>query len=346
VRPVTSSPNPLPRQGREAFACILRARTVFLLLVVLLGCTDIALAWGPATHIELAGSILERLSIMPAAIAAILARNGIAYIYGNIAADIVFAKRWSRVKQSCHHWSTGFGLLENAEDDRAAAFAYGYLSHLAADTVAHGKFVPRQIAVCDSTVNFGHFYWELRADAMQSESTWALLEQIIAGDHSDHHAVMERRITDTFLPYEFNRRLFDRMNAMTVRHSFRRTVHLWGRLSRWDLPVGLMAGYRSECLDRIQSILANGPRSSLLREDPNGTSALMQLSVRRRQVRRMKRIGIPIERTMVEAAVGLAPQSPIVPTLITPLPVDPLNGDSPASKADDIFAVAPCPDAP
>jgi hypothetical protein len=69
-----------------------------------------------------------------------------------------------------------------------------------------------------------------------------------------------------------------------------------------------MAGYRSECLDRIQSILTDGHRSPLLREDPNGTSALMQLSVRRRQVRRMKRIGIPIERTMVEAAVGLAPQ--------------------------------------
>jgi len=295
-------------------------RTVFLVLVVLLGCADFALAWGPATHIELAGSILERLTILPAAIAALLARNGIAYIYGNIAADIVFAKRWSRVKQFCHHWSTGFGLLESARDDRDAAFAYGYLSHLAADTVAHGKFVPRQIAVCDSSVNFGHFYWELRADAMQSESTWTLLEQIIAGDHRDHHAALERHITDTFLPFEFNRRLFDRMNAVTVRQGFRKTVHLWGRLSRWDLPADLMAGYRSECLDRIQSILTDGPRSRLLREDPNGTSALMQLSVRRREVRRMKRIGIPVERTMVEAAVGLAPQLPVAPTIILPTP--------------------------
>ena len=305
----------------------LNARTVFLLLVVLLGCSDFALAWGPATHIELAGSILERLAIMPAAIAAILARNGIAYIYGNIAADIVFAKRWSRVKQFCHHWSTGFGLLECAEDDRAAAFAYGYLSHLAADTVAHGKFIPRQIAVCDSTVNFGHFYWELRADATQSESTWALLEQIIAGDHRDHHTAMERHITDTFLPYDFNRRLFDRMNAVTVRQGFRRTVHLWGRLSRRDLSPGLMAGYRSESLDRIQSILTDGHRSPLLREDPNGTSALMQLSVRRREVRRMKRIGIPVERTMIEAAVGLAPQSRIQQSIFAPTAVNPPNDD-------------------
>lgn len=319
-------------------------RTVFLFLVVMLGCADFALAWGPATHVELAGSILERLAIMPAAIAALLARNGIAYIYGNIAADIVFAKRWSRVKQFCHHWSTGFGLLDSADNDRAAAFAYGYLSHLAADTVAHGKFVPRQIAVCDSSINFGHFYWELRADAMQPESTWALLEQIIAGDHRHHHTAMERHITDTLLPYEFNRRLFNRMNAVSVRQGFRRTVHLWGRLSRWDLSPELMAGYRSECLDRIQSILTDGPRSPLLREDPNGTSALMQLSVRRRRVRRMKRIGIPVERTMTEAAMGLAPQSRIEPNLIiAPMALTPPTDEHPGSPNDDFSGVATRP---
>lgn len=317
-----------------------------MLLVVLLGCVDCALAWGPATHIELAGSILERLAVLPAAIAAILARNGIAYIYGNIAADIVFAKRWSRVKQFCHHWSTGFDLLESAEDDRAAAFAYGYLSHLAADTVAHGKFVPRQIVVCDSSVNFGHFYWELRADATQPESSWVLLEQIIAGDHHDHHAALERHITDTFLSYELNRLLFDRMNALTVRQSFRRTMHVCSRFSRWNLSAELMAGYRNECLDRIQSILTDGSHSPLLREDPNGTSALMQLSIHRRQIRRMKRLGIPIERTLIEAAVGLAPQPQMATILFTPLPATPLAADDSGSPSSDFSGVAHGPHAP
>jgi len=237
-------------------------------------------------------------------------------------------------------------LLESAEDDRAAAFAYGYLSHLAADTVAHGKFVPRQIAVCDSSVNFGHFYWELRADAMQTESTWSLLEQIIAGDHNDHHAAMERHITDTLLSYELNRLLFDRMNALTVRQGFRRTMHVWSRFSRWDLSTELMAGYRGECMDRIQSILTDGPRSPLLREDPNGTSALMQLRVHRRQVRRMKRIGIPVERTMVEAAVGLAPQSRIRPSLIQPMVLGPPIDDDSGLPIDYDSNVATRPSAP
>ena len=93
---------------------------------------DQALAWGPATHIGLASTMWEYLSVLPAAVAAVLARHRIAYLYGSIAADIVFAKRLSRVKQFCHHWSTAFRMLDSAADGRAKAFAYGYLSHLAA----------------------------------------------------------------------------------------------------------------------------------------------------------------------------------------------------------------------
>ena len=138
---------------------------IVVILACLLGQTKEALAWGPATHVGLAASILEHLELLPGAVAAVLARRKIAYFYGNIAADVVFAKRWSRIKQFCHHWSTAFSLLDAARNDRAQAFAYGYLSHLAADTVAHGKYVPRQIAVSQWPVNFGHFYWELRGCA-------------------------------------------------------------------------------------------------------------------------------------------------------------------------------------
>ncbi len=286
-------------------------RTFFLLVAAVLCFGEIALAWGPATHIGLAGSVLEQLAVLPAAIAAILARNSVAYLYGNIAADIVFAKRWSRVKQFCHHWSTGFRLLEHAQDERAASFAYGYLSHLAADTIAHGKYVPRQIVVSDSSVNFGHFYWELRADAVQPQTSWSTLKQIIADDHGHHHQDMEPHLTDTFLSYDLNRLLFHRMNALTIRKAFRGTMSVCSRLSKWELPASLMTGYHNECVDRIQSILAEGRRSPVTREDPNGTSALMKLSVRRREVRRNQRVGIPVSRRIREASAGLAPRRPM-----------------------------------
>jgi hypothetical protein len=264
-------------------------------------------AWGPATHIGLAGSVLDQLALLPIGVAAVLARHRFAYLFGSMATDVVFAKRLSRVKQFCHHWSTGFRLLDKAADERAQAFAYGYLSHLAADTVAHGKFVPRQIVVSGSSVSVGHLYWELRADALQSDSTWSKLEGVLRYDHAHHHEALSDLITDTFLSYPLNRLLFNGMNALAVRREFRRTVDVWNRRSRWYLSPELVISYRAECLDRIHSILTEGTGSPLLREDPNGTSALMQLRVRRREVRRLKRRGMPVERRLREVSRGFAP---------------------------------------
>ena len=287
----------------------IRSWMVLVVLAWLFGAAEHALAWGPATHVGLGASILDQLALLPPAIAAVLGRHAICYLYGSIAADLVFAKRLSRVKQFCHHWSTAFKLLEGAKEDHSKAFAYGYLSHLAADTVAHGKYVPRQIVVSDCTVNFGHMYWELRADSAESEPTWQLLERVLCGDHTRHHQALSSYIRDTFLTYDLNRLLFDGMNALTARQGFRQAVTVWGHYSRWYLSPELLAGYRTECLDRIQAILARGSRSALLREDPNGTSALMHLRIQRRDMRRRKRQGLSLKPRLHEASTALAPRS-------------------------------------
>ena len=190
----------------------------------------------------------------------------------------------------------------------ARAFAYGYLSHLAADTVAHGKYVPRQIILSNCSVNFGHFYWELRAETAEPRASWDRLEEVFAEAHDHHHADLEGHITDTFLPYELNRLMFDRMNALAMRKSVRRTIHIWNRLSRWDLSPIDQTAYRTECLGRIRAILADGRASPLLREDPNGASAFMQLRVYRRSWRRMRRRGSPVKQRMLEASNGLSPE--------------------------------------
>jgi hypothetical protein len=281
---------------------------LILVLSVVLGSAEAAWAWGPATHVALAESVLKQLGLLPAAVGALLARHGLAYLYGSIAADVVFAKRWSRVKQFCHHWSTGFKLLEVADCDKQKAFAYGYLSHLAADTVAHGKYVPLQVVVSDCSVNLGHLYWELRADAARPVNTWQRLEWVLAHDHGSHHRLLQQHIKQTFLPYEVNRMLFDGMNALTLRPGFRRTIRVAGSLSRWPLSDSLLEGYTGESIDRILSVLSQERRSPVLRDDPNGTSALMKVHVHRRAVRRLRRIGAPVEHRVREASLGLAPQ--------------------------------------
>lgn len=282
--------------------------TVILLAIVACCClTDAAYAWGPATHVGLGSAALAELATLPAAIAAILSRHRLAYLYGNIAADIVFAKRLSRVKQFCHHWSTGFKLLECAESKRDQAFAYGYLSHLAADTVAHNKYIPRQIMLSGAPVNIGHFYWEIRADAAANEADWRLFKEALTIDNATHYQLLEPHFADTFLSHKVNTKLFAGVNALAMRKSLRRSLRTWNRYSSFPLEPSLVKGYRMEALDRMLSVLRAGHQSAVLRDDPNGTSALMRVHVHRREIKKRKKQGLPIAHRHFDSARLYAP---------------------------------------
>lgn len=260
-----------------------------LAVLLVLAITPEAHAWGPAVHVGIADAVLGQLALLPASIGAMLLRHRYSYLYGNIAADVVFAKRLSRVRQFCHQWSTGFKLLEAAPDESGRAFAWGYLSHLAADTVAHGKYVPRQMVMSECRMNFGHFYWELRADATVAEPTWRDLRDVLVADHDRHHVLMKPFMSPALLRYDVNRVLFQGMNHVCTRQPFRHTVDLCGRLSRFGLASELIHSYRDECADRVISVLTEGANSAVLKDDPNGSAALLEVSTQRREQRTVAR---------------------------------------------------------
>ncbi len=278
-----------------------------ILFIVLTPLT--ALAWGPATHLKLATDLLEQLHLLPAALAIVVARHRKDFLFGNIAADVVVAKRLSRVKQVCHHWDTGFGLLEDARTDRAKAFVYGYLCHLAADTVAHGKFIPRQMTLTRTTLSLGHLYWEMRADAAVETRYLCLLRHVLRDAAVEHRAMLHARLTDTFLPFMMNWSVFYRTNRLASLRMWRRAVWQWGHLSRWRLPAELMRAYREECLERMVDILTNRREARVCHEDPNGNAALAYARLQRRQLRQMARAGLIGPHVFHEAARGHAPRT-------------------------------------
>jgi len=267
----------------------------------------IALAWGPGTHMALAGDVLEMLHLLPAAVAVIVARHRRDFLFGNIAADVVMGKRLSRIKQVCHHWDTGFSMLEEAPTKRGRAFAYGYLAHLAADTVAHNKFLPRQMTLSRTTMSLGHLYWELRADAAVSPEQWRQLRQLLSEVFAEHHANLHARLTDTFLPFGVNWRLFYQMNRFATRQGWRKAIRRWDQVSRWHLPDQLIRDYRAECRQRILDVLKYQRESSVCHEDPNGNAALAYTRHQRRQLRQMTRVGVIAPHIYYEAALGHAP---------------------------------------
>ncbi len=283
-------------------------RAAFLSLIVVLLCSSKAWAWGPATHVKLASELLSNAWMLPAAVAALLARHRRYFFYGNVATDTVLAKKMSKVKQVCHQWSTGFSLLRAATSDEGRAFAYGYLSHLAADTVAHNKFLPRQMAVSRSTVSFGHLYWEIRADAHVERVYWHQLRHLLRGSYPEPERLMAAHLRSTLLPYKTNRLLFRRVNLLASEDAWRRSVDFWERLSRFQIQEPLLAGYLNESAERVVDVLKLGEASPVVSEDPNGNMALGYARAQRRQLRQMKRARMPVGHVIREATCVHAPR--------------------------------------
>lgn len=277
-------------------------------LVVFVVCGD-AWAWGPATHIKLASDLLSNLWLLPTAIAGLIARHRRYFIYGNVATDTVLAKKMSKVKQVCHQWSTGMSLLEAAVSEEGRAFAYGYLAHLAADTVAHNKFLPRQMAVSRSTISFGHLYWEIRADTPIEKGYWHELRSSLRGSYPEPEQLLESHLRSTLLSFRTNRFIFKRMNLLASEQAWRKSVGFWSRLSRFQLDAELLHMYHAESLSRVVDILTHGTSSTVLHEDPNGNLALGYAKAQRRQLRQMKRARLPHDHIIIEAAAGHAPSA-------------------------------------
>lgn len=278
-----------------------------LAVVVVLGFAPQVQAWGPLTHVHLATDVLEHLALLPASVAALLAAHRRYFIYGNVAADVVFAKKLSRIKQICHTWSTGFALHDQAESDAARAFALGYLSHLAADTVAHNKFLPRQIVAAGSTVTLGHMYWEIRADATLPRNHGGELQALLKHRFTEPERLMRSQLTRTLLPYRLNRSLFTRMNLLQCARSWRHSVRFAALLSRWPMDPQTLGEFHAESLERIRDVLARGTRSAVLHDDPNGNSALLFTRHQRRLVRRLQRAHLPTAQVIRETVLNHAP---------------------------------------
>src|SRR5690606_36801772 len=92
------------------------------------------------------------------------------FLYVSIAAESSMAKKYAPVGQQCHSWHVGLESYDRARNDEPLrAFGLGYLSHLAADSVAHNYFFPRQLAVTSSTAALGHSYWESHFETYLTE---------------------------------------------------------------------------------------------------------------------------------------------------------------------------------
>ncbi len=242
-----------------------------------------AWAWTPGTHIFLGEAVLRTLHLLPGPVAELLRAFPFDFLYGSIAADTSIAKKYAPVGRHCHAWHVGQEIRERARDEPLQAFALGYLAHLAADTVAHNYFVPRQLAITSSTAALGHSYWESRIDTHLGERFPRRAREVILLDHARSDEHLDRILSPTIFSTQTNRRLFRGMVYVTDSESWQRIFQLMAENSRWDLSNTEVGRYLERSYDFIMDLFNRMEQSEPYALDPAGDEPLREA----KQVRRL-----------------------------------------------------------
>jgi hypothetical protein len=261
-----------------------RGSAVGIAVLLLLMLPDPAYAWGPATHVYLGQGVLESLLLLPPAVRALLERYPYDFLYGSVAADISLGKKYVPEGRHCHHWPVGEEIFASAETDRLRAVGLGYLAHLAADTLAHNTFVPRQLLVTSSSKGLGHSYWEHRMDVQLGERYTALARHVVMDhDHAESDALFDRVLSSTLFSFRTNRRIFRGMIRFQDNERWQTVFAAMLQNSRWKLHDTEVEAYLERSFDYVIDYLIRRGEGIAAGFDPTGERNLT-LS---KQVRRM-----------------------------------------------------------
>ncbi len=247
----------------------------------------VAHAWTPGTHIFLGESVLANLYQLPTIVADLVRAFPYDFLYGNIAADTSMAKKYAPVGRHCHAWHVGQEIFDLAPTDPLRAFGLGYLSHLAADTIAHNFFVPRQLVLTSSTVALGHSYWESRFETHLGDAYAREARDVILKDHAASDAHLDEILSPTLFSVRTNRRLFRGMVHLTESQSWQWVFQVIAGTSRWDLADSDIEKHMAVAFEYVMETLgADAADAAARRLDPAGEKALGLAKRMRRQALR------------------------------------------------------------
>jgi Zinc dependent phospholipase C len=263
-----------------------------LVALIVLAWPASAHAWGPITHLVHGSTVLDDVALLTGPLRDLLGAHRLAYLYGNIAADIFHAKKYTRsLYTHCHCWPVGWQIVDAAKSEREEAFAYGYLSHLAADVYSHNQYVPVQLVTSFEARTLRHIYWEARFDAAQERDRWRLIRSVLRHRYRDLDRLVERVVERTLFSFKTNKRIFDSVMALQQLEQWQVMVRGLGDRSRYPLPQADVDRFNGLCVGAIQDLLLHGRGSACQDADPTGHEALKQASALRRKLRMLKRKG-------------------------------------------------------
>ncbi|OGW36443.1 MAG: hypothetical protein A2010_17155 [Nitrospirae bacterium GWD2_57_9] len=208
-------------------------------------------AWGPLTHVYLGNQLLSCAPLIPAGILALIKKHKQDFLYGNIMADTIIGKKYLPDERSSHSWDVGLKLFNQAKSWPERAFAYGYLSHLAADTVAHETLT-------DELGNMGHTWIELKADSLIDKAYWLQTISISKAVRKRSELLLQNSLDRFVFSFNTNKRIYKSIVFLSFLNKKR----------RYGVDRTLIHELHEESVSRMLDLLQKGTDSEVLFKNP------------------------------------------------------------------------------
>jgi hypothetical protein len=250
-----------------------------------------ALAWGPVTHIDQSWALVAWLAALAPAIHRRIARNIYDFLHGSLAPDMILAKNMAAYSAHSHSWPVAQKLYLEAKalGEPMEIFMLGYLTHLAADVVAHNHFVPGQLIKWHGAKGAGHLYWEARYDQKikkENPRISGIWRDLSKRSFPDHNRFLTKRLSPTLFPNRVSSQIYRQILSIQRRRPWNKAVDRIDATSKLGFSHNDALKWRKAAMMLVLQVAVDPSNHSLIDMDPTGRSALASAMAHRRMLRR------------------------------------------------------------
>lgn len=206
-------------------------------------------AWGPLTHAYLSQQIFNLSHLIPLTLMPLINNYKEYFIYGNIIPDTVIGKKYLPDEKNPHSWKTGLNLLQEAKTPEKKAFAYGFLSHLAADAILHHNI---------KDLNpIQHVLFELKADRIIDRFYWLQIMTINKRVKKTSDRFFEQILANPFISLKTSKKIYKSLIFLSAFNM--------GELKNPEV----FDSFHLKSLTAMLEILNNGEKASIIELPPH-----------------------------------------------------------------------------
>lgn len=265
---------------------------IILTMVTILIWPESLYAWGPGTHLETGINLIAKAASFSPTVALLVKKFRDEFLYGMVGADILVGKKYAGYLHHSHNWASGWKILKACKTDPERASAYGYLTHLAADIIAHDYYIPLMIIKSYDTKLKNHTYWEMRFDMHVEPSIWDEMKRVINSNFGDFDKILDKNLRRPLFSFGTNKKIFKSILIVQKFRQLRKAVELHAKLSQWPLSGEEVTHYKRLITAVTSDFLTRLSESKSQTGDPSGLSRLAYAARIRKSIRQFSSKGL------------------------------------------------------